>query len=491
MTAKKSSSRVDPEGARLPIKLDSTSNGEFIPKPLTPVARDANVAAFEHVTQVARRLGISRRSLLISSAGAAATLSAMNNVFAAAGKVGGSYVLPKEASYETAAAATVVDGGEFIFDVQLHHVNPNGEWREKNPAFAEAIMSFPQAARCQSDNPFDCVSGDALIKEVFLDSDTDMAVLSMGPSAPYNQLTEEEAAVTRATVDALEGDARLMIHGLCHPNFPGHLQRMDAIQAEFDLAGWKAYTQWGPEGVGFFLDDEDTGIPMIETARAHGVQNICVHKGLPLFDLTHEHSTCRDVGVVAGRYPDMNFLIYHSGYDDAQQEGPYDPQRDFGINNLINSLHDNGFETGSNVYAELGSTWRILMADPDQAAHMLGKLLKFVGEDNILWGTDAIWFGSPQDQIQAFRAFEISTEFQERYGYPALTPERKAKIFGLNAARVYGIDPSEVRKRASSDPFGKIKQAYSREQDPSFLTYGPKTEDEFRALLKANGGWPG
>ena len=482
---------IDPDGIRLPIKVDSTSNGEYAPQPLSSVAVEANRAAFEYVTEVSRRLGISRRSLLISSAGAAATLSAMDKVFASAGEGGGSYSLPDEASYEIAAADTVVGGNEFIFDVQLHHVSPDGDWREKNPVFAELIGAFPQVVGCKSDNPFDCLSGDALIKEVFLDSDTDMAVLSMGPSAPHNQLTEREAAITRATVDALEGDTRLLIHGLCHPNFPGHLDRMDAIQKEFGLAGWKSYTQWGPEGVGYFLDDEATGIPMIETARAHGVRNICVHKGLPLFDLTYEHATCRDVGVVAKRYPDMNFLVYHSGYETEHEEKAYDPDYDFGINNLVNAVRDNGLGPGSNVYAELGSTWRILMADPDQAAHMLGKLLKYVGEDNILWGTDAIFFGSPQDQIQAFRAFEISEAFQDRYGYPALPPERKAKIFGLNGARVYGIDPSEVRKQASGGGFSQVRQTYEQEKDPSFLTYGPRTKKEFRDLLKQHGGWPG
>ena len=58
----------------------------------------------------------------------------------------------------------------------------------------------------------------------------------------------------------------------------------------------------------------------------------------------------------------------------------------------------------------------------------------------MLWGTDSLWYGSPQDQIQAFRAFEISPELQERYGYPALTPEVKRKILGGNALALYGVD---------------------------------------------------
>ena len=45
-----------------------------------------------------------------------------------------------------------------------------------------------------------------------------------------------------------------------------------------------------------------------------------------------------------------------------------------------------------------------------------------MGEDRVLWGTDAIWYGSPQPQIMAFRAFEISPEFQEQFGYPRSRP---------------------------------------------------------------------
>jgi hypothetical protein len=69
---------------------------------------------------------------------------------------------------------------------------------------------------------------------------------------------------------------------------------------------------------------------------------------------------------------------------------------------------ENDAQKNGNVYAELGSTWRFLMRDPDSAAHTIGKLVKYIGEDNVLWGTDSIWYGSPQDQIQAFRTFQIS-----------------------------------------------------------------------------------
>ena len=70
---------------------------------------------------------------------------------------------------------------------------------------------------------------------------------------------------------------------------------------------------------------------------------------------------------------------------------------------------------------------------PVQAAHVLGKLLSRLGEDRVLWGTDSVWYGPPQTQIMAFRAFEISAGFQHRYGYPALTDAVKAKKDELTA----------------------------------------------------------
>ena len=81
-----------------------------------------------------------------------------------------------------------------------------------------------------------------------------------------------------------------------------------------------------------------------------------------------------------------------------------------------------GIPPNANVYAELGSTWRSLIRNPTAAAHGLGKLLKYVGRSNVLWGTDSIWYGSPQDQIQALRVFEISEELREHRTAPAAKP---------------------------------------------------------------------
>lgn len=118
----------------------------------------------------------------------------------------------------------------------------------------------------------------------------------------------------------------------------------------------------------------------------------------------------------------MTFICYHSGFEPGVTEGPYDQDADKGVDRLIKAHKDNGFKPNSgNLYAELGSTWRACMSSPDQAAHLLGKLLRKFGEERICWGTDSLWFGSPQDQIQALRRFEISAAMQEQYDSPPFT----------------------------------------------------------------------
>lgn len=492
--------RHDPEGLRLPFKVDTTSNGEFAPMPLEPYHEAAIAHAHACVSDNARRRGVGRRDFLVSTCGAATALLAMNEAHAAQGRVGGYFDLPKVAGVDMDVAAATLEGQEFIFDVQNHHVNALGRWRNPNSPWIKGLKNFPNSA-CAHDigkgeyDYVNCFNGENYIKDVFMDSDTQVAVMSMVPSTFEDApLTIEEADATRALVEKLGNGQRLFLHGKVNPNLPGDMERMEELKNKWGIIAWKSYTQWGPNGgPGYFLDDEKHGIPFIEKARALGIKIICIHKGLPFGKHSYEHSTCRDIGVVAKRYPDMIFMLYHSGYDAARMEGAYDPKNaDAGVDALVKSLIDNGVKPNSNVYAELGSTWRILMTrDPAQGAHVWGKLLKHVGENNVMWGTDCIWYGSPQDQIQAFRAFQISNEFQQRYGYPKLTKELKAKIFGFNASKIYGVDVPTQRKRAANDSLALEKQAYLEERrDPSFVTYGPKTRREFFALRREQGGRP-
>jgi predicted TIM-barrel fold metal-dependent hydrolase len=485
--------RHDPEGSRLPIKVDATSNGEFVPIPLDRASGAANALALQQATQNAKRLGVSRRQLLVSSCGVASTLLAFNSIHAAAGRSAGYYALQAEAAFEPELAASTLEGEEFIFDVQGHFVNPTGAWLTRLPEDARPLSGFENAGCAMGAGPGDrdylqCFGPDAFLQDVFLDSDTDLMVLSFVPSTRDKEpLTIEEAAAVRAIVDEMEG-ARLLLHGRVNPNQAGDIEDMRRLRDDFGIAAWKTYTQWGPEGKGFYLTDEDSGIPFLEHARELDVRRVAVHKGIPFGDESYEHSLCDDIGPAARRFPDISFLIYHAGFVPGQPEGPYDPERNEGIDSLVRTVLDNDLGHGSNVYAALGSTWRYLMRDPESAAHALGKLLKYLGEDNILWGTDSIWYGSPQDQIQAFRAFQISDAVREAHGYPELTPAIKQKILGLNALRPYELSLEEIRTSLRADRVAAARARYRENPDPHYRTNGPKTRREFMNLMRWTGG---
>ncbi|HKA42065.1 MAG TPA: amidohydrolase family protein [Burkholderiales bacterium] len=491
---------IDPEGRRLPIKLDTTSNGEFAPVPLAPANVAANQLAHEAASRNAKRLGLSRRDFLVSACGAASTLLAFNAANAAAGKQGGWFEIEPEAALDQALAqARTRRKGELIFDVQGHFVDPSGAWVRQ--AAPDAFKWAPKAGCGLAKRPgersyLDCLGPNEFVKDVFLDSDTDLMVLSFVPSARNAEpLTIQAADAVRSIVDRLEGTHRLMLHGRVNPNQPGDVEAMDELKERWKVCAWKTYTQFGPGSKGYFLSDEP-GIRLIEKARALGVKVICVHKGLPFGPQSYEHSQCSDVGVVAKRYPDVSFLIYHSGFVTGVAEREFDAGArgrtgrgaEDGIDTLIRSLLENGVEPNSNVYAELGSTWRFLMRDPDSAAHAIGKLLKYCGENNVLWGTDSIWYGSPQDQIQAFRTFQISPELRAKHGYPEMTSRLRAKVFGLNATQVYAVHPDDLRRFAAGDRIAQERGAYLERPDPHYLTYGPKTRREFLNLLAWNGG---
>jgi predicted TIM-barrel fold metal-dependent hydrolase len=124
------------------------------------------------------------------------------------------------------------------------------------------------------------------------------------------------------------------------------------------------------------------------------------------------------------------------------------------VNRLITTAAENGIGRGGNIYAELGTTWFSLVRRPREAAHLLGKLIAHFGPDNVIWGTDSIWYGSAQPLIDAFRCFQIPDDMCAEFGYEPLTDEVKAKVLAGNAARLYGIDlgfATDVAARADTD----------------------------------------
>ncbi len=428
-----------------------------MPLPASPLVRRTIETANRVVDDRSKRLGVSRREFLQSSLGVTTMMAVLAACASDEGQTGGTF-LPESSdasvapptsadqesdlTMEEEAADDALAAGqdEFVFDVQGHLLEyPDG---------ASADPGFPQSA-CGEADPGDCYGIDHFFEALFLDSETAMVMLS---AIPFGDGALSPEVMQRA-IDAagqLGCEGRVLMQGEAFPTGTG-LDAMEAVAANFPINAFKTYTHTGET---WRLDD-DTGNAFFEKVTEVGVPIVAVHKGLAG---NAPFASPVDVGPAARNHPDVDILVYHSGYETSSVEGPYDPAVDEGVNRLITSVRDAGLDTAqSNVYAELGSTWRILMASPDEAAHFLGKLLVHLGEDNILWGTDSIWYGSPQDQIQMFRSFQISEEFQERFGYPALTPAIKAKIFGQNAARLFGVDLPAVACGIDADSIAELR----------------------------------
>jgi uncharacterized protein len=458
-----------------PIPTRVVSNEEYLPLPQTK--EQARVAALlgATATRSARRLGMSRRAFLESSAGMAAAFLAFNAVFGPVFDVD-----PVEA-LESAAADERKPAGQFVFDIQTHHVASPRQFppllrlralgRQWNPALAQDRGTMDELYLAN------------YIKEIFLDSDTTVAVLSGIPSSTdaTNILPPDDMASTRDVINQLAASQRLVAHGLITPNKgPSDLDEMKRQAEQLKIGAWKGYTglAFGDPPKPWRVDDDKVAYPMLEASRRLGIKNICLHKGLPLQGGVHDFWHPRDIERAAKDFPDLNFIVYHAaflglaGWIAAPPERFEPPARVDWVTDLCDIRRRNPMLT--NIYAELGSTFgQMVITAPMLCGHVLGMLIQTLGTDHVLWGTDSIWWGSPQWQIEAFRRFTMPEPLMQRFGYRPLTPDVKAQILGLNAARVYGIDPSAHRNAVPTDFVSKLKAAYLDEGAmPSLTQYG-------------------
>jgi uncharacterized protein len=459
--------RPDDDSPRIPSILSRSSTDEYEAPPYDEQQSQAVAGVRQAGPDAARRLARPLGSYWSSRLGTAAGLRALNEAFDVE-----CFDVPVEATMEQAAADEALGGPETVIDVQTHYLAD----RQSLQRMADTNLQFYRSLSPDWWTGLDGLTFYGFteyLRYVFLESETAVAILTAPPVDASGEyfLTNDELAGTRELIDRLAGTGRLLNHTVVHPRDPGILERMEQWRDTLHPVGWKVYTmgnlnvagfQQGGEpyqpGSGWMLDDEQVGLPFLEQARRLGVTNICSHKGLSnLVD----NGSPRDIGPCAKAFPDLRFIVYHSGFEGiAADEGPYTRQTaDVGINRLITSAAENGIGPGGNIYAELGTTWFCMVKRPVEAAHVLGKLLLAFGEDNVIWGSDGIWYGPTQPVIDAFRAFHIPPALSEKYGYPELTPAIKEKILGINAARAYNIDLAEAAQRARHDDLAWTKAA--------------------------------
>jgi predicted TIM-barrel fold metal-dependent hydrolase len=460
----------------LPTRL--VSNEEFPPLPQTSAQRAVEHRILTDAARLAPRLGLDRREFLRRSGGMATSLLAMNAVF-------GRFfdVLPVEAADDAAFKARS-GPPYFIFDVQLHYVSAgydptNAEAGRKGAVPKGALLGLRQGSRrlnpklASDRGTMEDLSWANFVKEVFLDSETAIGLIST-PPGPYPQeavVPPREMTHIRDEINRITQSRRMLAHGLVSPQLgPADLDFMDQQVASLKIDAWKSYTGAAAKGFdrGWFLDDEKIAYPMLEKARKTGVRRFCVHKGLPLGPVA-DYNHPRDLLKAAKDFGDIDFLVYHSGLLSVAA-----PRAD-GEVPWTSEFCRAGKAAGlKNVYMELGSTFgQLATTNPTACAHVLGQMIDAFGADHVLWGTDSIWYGTPQWQIEAFRRFEIPDALIEKHTYAPLTRAVKEQIFGLNAARLFGVDVNAKRNEIPKDYLTRMKMAYLDDgASPSHRFYG-------------------
>jgi predicted TIM-barrel fold metal-dependent hydrolase len=430
----------------VPPLLRPRSSDEYAPVPYGRADRRAVAGAAAAIEDAARRLRLAVPDLARDRRGTAATLRAIDAVHG-----GGFYVVPERAVHELEAAADAFDGDAPVIDVQTHLVDPT-RWVGAGAAALDGFLRMADPERWEGPVDPRLIDGAAWAALVFGASETAIALLTSTPGpAEANVLTNDQIAAARDLVDRYADTGRVLTHTIVHPNVgPAELDAMADWRDRLRPSGWKCYTLYGPPTNasptgGWFLDDEEIGLPFLERVDTLGPRVVAAHKGLggPIPEQSMAAASPRDIGPAAVAFPNVRFVVYHSGYerDPDGAEGAYDrAHATRGVDRLVKSVEDTGVGPDGNVYAELGSTWFLMVRRPVEAAHVLGKLLVALGPDRIVWGTDSTWYGTPQPLIDAFRAFEIPERMQAEYGYPPLTRDAKERILGANARALYEID---------------------------------------------------
>jgi len=485
-----------------PIPTTIVSNGEFMPVPQTAQQKQVEKLVDSMAAERAKALGVSRRSFLRSSAGMATALSALNIVYGCGDDDGG-FVVDDCATRDPAAAREALAGDFFIMDVQTHHAET--EYHKSTGFLADLYRNF---RGCPSDavsmfvpEGYQCTRGELeelskanYIKEILVDSETSIAVMSglPSPSEVTRFISNSEMAATRDYANQMGASERCISQGMITPNIPESdnkdtsVANMQYLVEELGIRALKTYTAagglaFGSQHAPWWLDDEDVAYPMFKEAMRLGINVIATHKGLNISFFDEKFLSPRDLPKAAADFPDLNFVVYHSSLDVG-----FPHENNF---NLFLRLANEGQLPG-NVYPELGSAFGSkVVQGPIETGHFLGRLLLAFGEDNIVWGTDSLFTGTPQWQINALKAFQMPQSLQEEFGYPEITDEIKAKIFGLTSADLYGVDVEELRCSIPGDTISQVKRdnAELAILEPSLRTYGPKTRREFMRLKKREG----
>ena len=461
-----------------PIPVQSVSSDEFMPGAQTVKQREFEARVKAMGAHMAKRLGMSRRRFFQTAAGMATAFLAMNDTYGPIYGVSRAEAAEPERANDRAKKLS----DQFIMDMHTHFLRPGTRIQtfvNQRRAVGKAGWNPALAGKEQT---IDDLMFTNYLKEIYLDSDTKVACISGAPSEVPEDwfLTNEMKAQARADVNGLARSRRMFAHAIFTPGYDGWMEQIDHAINDLKPDSMKGYTIGDNTNKNlsrhpWHLDDEKLVYPAYDKFLKAGLKNVCIHKGLfppsveKQFPHLLEYSDVRDVGKAAKDWPQLNFIIYHGGYrfpGGGTVEEAWAQLEQTGRIEWITDLSEVPAKYGvKNVYADVGQLFaQSTVADPRVSAVMLGQLIKGLGVDHVCWGTDAIWTGSPQWQIEALRRLEIPEELRKKYGLQPLGPADgpvKTAIFGGNNARLYNFKPQQ-RAELGRDQLAHYKELYEK-----------------------------
>ncbi len=471
-----------------PIPTQVVSSDEFLPTAQTERQKKFEARLNELSDRHGRRNGMSRRRFFKTAAGMATAFAAMNDVYGPLYAVGRA----EAASVDLAQQLAQRMSGQFIMDVHTHFLRDDtrleGFVRQRE-AVGKAGWNPALVGKEQT---LDDLKYPNWFKEVFLDSDTKVALISgSGSEEPRDWfLTNEMKFQAREKVNKESGSRRLLSHAIFIPGMPGWMEQVDRVIEELKPDSWKGYTVGDNTNKQLSrhpwrMDDEKLLYPFYEKLLKAGHNVVCVHKGLypPSVERQFPHllpyARVDDVGKAAKDWPQISFVIYHSAYRWTPGSNAVHGLKQFDDTGRVewtSDLAEIPAKYGvSNVYADLGQIFaQTTVVEPRLCAALMGMLVKGMGADHVVWGTDAVWTGAPQWQIEALRRLEIPEDMQKKHGFAPLGRADgpvKTAIFGGNSARMYRYDIK--RAGLEHDRVAQAKAAYLRRGgEPSHRRYG-------------------
>jgi uncharacterized protein len=471
-----------------PIPTQVVSSDEYFPFPQTAKQRELQARLIALGDELAKQQGMTRRRFFQTAAGMAASYVALNETF-------GQFFDATRAEAATPAMAEERADAlkdQFIMDMHTHFLRDDTRltnFVKMREAVGKAGWNKDLSGREQT---IDDLKYDNYIKEVFLDSDTKIALISSAPSDIEQDwfLTNEQMIAARDKVNKRFGSRRLLAHAIFTPGQPGWLEKVDAaIEGKPD--SMKGYTigdntHKDSSRYPWRMDDEKVAYRGYEKFVKAGIKNVCVHKGLfapPLdkvFPNLRPFTDASDVGQAAKDWPQLNFIIYHGAYRHVGGD-PKVALAEFETTGRISwtsDLADIPEKYGvNNVYADVGQLFAMtLIAEPRVTAALMGTMIKKMGAERVCWGTDAVWTGSPQWQIEGLRRLEIPDDMQKKYGFAPLGAADgpvKSAIFAGNNARLYGFEIKKTERELKGDGLTIMKADYERNgRAPNNLRYG-------------------